>query len=602
MQNNAFLQSLFRKKLIETSEAIDHGHVDGSHPTSQLKRSLSVWDLTSLGVAAVIGAGIFSTVGTASFHGGPAVVWLFVITAVVCGISTACYAEFASKVPAAGSAYTYAYVSLGELIAWIIGWDLIMEYAIGNIAVAISWSSYFSRLLGTYGIHIPRFLTTDYVSAYRGFQQVTALTAGGQSLPDALAHVDAATASAYQAWSLAPKLAGVPFICNLPALGIVIAVTYVAYIGIREAKWTANAMVALKILVILMIIFVGAAYVHPENWVPFAPNGVGGVFKGVSAVFFAYIGFDAISTTAEECRNPQRDLPRAMFYSLGICTLLYSGIALVITGIVNYRNLAVADPLAFVFGASGANLPWMSAIVAVSAVVAMTSVLLVFQLGQPRIWMAMSRDRLLPKIFASIHPRYKTPWFSTLLTGVLVAIPALFMNMTEVTDLTSIGTLFAFLLVCGGTIRLHEDRRKLQALGAPAKPGARRAFHVPIIGSRVLMPLGFALAAGAVWYFNRDGFLALLDFGLPWDLLKEKLPLYGYLVGSVALLGGCLTWNLSLIPCLGLLSCGYLMTELGWTNWARFLIWLGIGLVIYFTYGRVRSALHEGASAGGVRR
>jgi amino acid transporter len=592
MVNSPFFNSLFRKK------SADEVHDD---ERESLKRTLTVWDLTAFGIAAVIGAGIFSTIGTAAFDGGPGVVWLFVATAIVCGLSTACYAEFASKVPAAGSAYTYAFVSLGELLAWIIGWDLIMEYAIGNIAVAISWSGYFTALLDGYGLHIPRFLTQDYVSALHGFETVSKLLEQGQKLPEALGQAGGAAADGYSAWISAPHLGSLTFVCNLPALAVVVFITWLAYVGMKESKWAANGMVILKVAIILLVIAVGSFFIRPTHWIPFLPNGMSGVLKGVSAVFFAYIGFDAISTMAEECDNPQRDLPRGMFWALGICTVLYSAIALVITGIVSYKSLAVSDPLAYVFGPHGANIGWMSAIVALSAVVAMTSVLLVFQVGQPRIWMAMSRDGLLPKIFSAIHPKYRTPWFSTIVTGIMVGLPALFMNLVEVTDLTSIGTLFAFVLVCAGVIRLHEQRKLNLSKGiVSARVDGRKTFELPIISARYWFPLICVLLLILRAIFGHGGMIDFFNFNsatqpgvFDWNTTKEKIPLLGYLLLMLYLNFLCVKDDLSLIPVLGLASCGYLMTELGWTNWARFIIWLTIGLFIYFGYSRSRSYLQK---------
>ena len=454
--------SLFRKKSIERIQLdASSGFGDAEHEGQKLKRALGVLDLTALGIAAVIGAGIFSTIGSAAYNGGPAVALLFVFTAIACAFAALCYAEFASMIPVAGSAYTYAYASFGELIAWIIGWDLLMEYAIGNIAVAISWSDYFTGLLAGYHVNIPQYLAMDFLSASRGFDaegaKIGALLEAGNTL-DQIRAMDGmgAAVNAYQAWTTAPTVGGLRLICDLPALVIVFIITALVYIGIKESKTASNVMVAIKLAVILLVIVLGAFYVQPANWSPFAPNGATGVLKGVSAVFFAYIGFDAISTTAEECRNPQSDLPRGMIYSLIICTLLYVLISLALTGMVSYKNLNVGDPLAYVFGPEGANIPWLSGIIAISAVIAMATVLLVFQLGQPRIWMSMSRDGLLPPIFSAIHPRFKTPWFSTIITGLVVAIPSLFMNLTEVTDLSSIGTLFAFILVCGGVADSSE--------------------------------------------------------------------------------------------------------------------------------------------------
>ena len=558
--------------LIGEAELLHGGPLEG------LKRSLGVRDLTALGIAAIIGAGIFSTIGKAAAEGGPATSMLFVFTAVACGFSALCYAEFASRVPAAGSAYTYAYVSFGELAAWIIGWDLLMEYAIGNIAVAISWSDYFTSLMDGFHLHIPNWLSMDYLTAYRGQAAADALRQSGQ----ALTALQAGQQQALDAWQHAPNVGGLKLIFDAPALLIVALITYLVYIGISETKRVSNLMVGLKLVVILAVIAVGATYVTPSLWTPFAPNGLGGVMKGVSAVFFAYIGFDALSTTAEECKNPQRDLPKAMFLSLGICTVLYVAITLVLTGMVASPALNVGDPLAFVFSKVG--LPGFSLVIAISAVVAMASVLLVFQLGQPRIWMNMSRDGLLGPRFARIHPKYRTPSFATIVTGFVVAVPALFMNLTEVTDLTSIGTLFAFVLVCGGILLLPP----------PTDP---KAFRVPYVNGG---PWLAALWVGAVaLLFARYAPLARdffegYDAGrfFAWETLKHKLPHLLFFASSVGLVVAALRYRLSLIPCLGLLSCLYLMSELGYTNWLRFLIWLIIGLGVYFTYGIHKSKLN----------
>lgn len=568
---------LFRKKSIALIQRDaeqgfgDHADPEHEQETNQLNRTLGVLDLTSLGIAAIIGAGIFTTIGTASFNGGPAVIFLFMFTAVACAFSALCYAEFAAQIPVAGSAYTYAYASFGELIAWIIGWDLLMEYAIGNIAVAISWSDYFTGLLAGYGLQVPAYLTMDFLTASRGFQVVSELLAAGNTLDAvrAMPDISGNTVNAYTAWASAPRVAGLPIVCDLPALVIVILITALVYVGIRESKRASNVMVAVKLGVIVMVIALGAFYVNPENWSPFAPNGIGGVLRGVSAVFFAYIGFDAITTTAEECKNPRRDLPLGMIFSLIICTVLYICVALILTGIVSYTKLQVGDPLAFVFGPEGANVPWLSGVIAVSAVIAMATVLLVFQLGQPRIWMAMSRDGLLPPIFSAIHPRFKTPWFSTIITGLLVAIPSLFMNLTEVTDLTSIGTLFAFVLVCGGVLLL--DARQ---------PGGMRRF-VPYINSQFVVPPLLLIACAGLIIFRPDALQNFFSFTDPndpaagaWEVFRHKIPLLVYIVLAVVLAYHSFRRKLSLVPVMGLLTCGYLMTELGITNWVRFGLWL----------------------------
>ncbi len=565
----------FRKKAISTILTdIQQGFTDTENAASgstHLRKVLGVRDLTFMGIAAVIGAGIFSTIGQAAFDGGPGVVLLFIITAITCGFSALCYAEFASRIPVSGSAYTYAYASFGELVAWIIGWDLLMEYAIGNIAVAISWSEYFTNLLEGFNIHIPANLTMDYLSAMRANETLSQLNASGKT-------TEITENLQYQAlaWNTAPQVGGLKLIADIPALAIVFLITYLVYIGIRETKKATNAMVILKIAVVIGIILVGFFYVTPANWHPFVPNGFSGVMKGVSGVFFAYIGFDAISTTAEECKNPQKDLPRGMIYSLVICTVLYILIALVLTGMVNYKELQVADPLAFVFKRVG--LDKISYIISVSAVIATASVLLIFQMGQPRIWMSMSRDGLLPKAFSRIHPKYQTPSFSTIVTGFVVAIPALFMNLTEVTDLTSIGTLFAFVLVCGGVLVLEKDTN--------LQPGR---FKIPYINAKYIIP-GLLIAALISFW---QPITNLFEFNGNWHDYKETLPYFLFFI--VAIIIGVLSFlkNLSLIPVMGLLSCLYLMTELGYKSWERFLIWLAVGLVVYFTYSYKNSKLNR---------
>jgi APA family basic amino acid/polyamine antiporter len=552
-----------------------------SESGNRMRRNLSVVDLTALGVAAIVGAGIFSTIGNAAASGGPAVSLLFVFTAFAGGLSAMCYAEFASSIPISGSAYTYAYASFGELVAWIIGWDLIMEYAIGNIAVAISWSGYFTGLLDGLGLHIPQFLTTDYLTASRGYHLAV------QSLQDGMQfnNLSFSLQDAYNAWNSAPTIGGLRLIADLPALGIVALITWICYVGIRESKVANNIMVLLKIGILLLVIGVGAFYVNPQNWHPFAPNGITGVLKGVSGVFFAYIGFDAISTTAEECKNPRRDIPISMFLALIITTVLYVAVSLVLTGMVSSGELGVADPLAFVF--ERLNLHQLSGIIALSAVIAMASVLLVFQLGQPRIWMSMSRDGLLPKVFGRIHPKYRTPGFSTIVTGFLVAIPALFMNLTEVTDLTSIGTLFAFILVSGGILVLNPKGEK----GVNDK-----GFKVPYFNCRYYLPpiyLLFILIisfSGSVATTGKNMSFSILNYILESDHL---FPYSVFILVSVVVSFYAVSLKWSLIPVLGLLTNLYLMSELGITNWMRFGIWLVIGLVLYFSYGSRNSRLNH---------
>lgn len=541
---------LFRKKSVpdilrEAQSGMGDGHGSG------LKRVLGVRDLTFFGIAAVVGAGIFSGVGVAASAGGPGVVFLFVFTAIACGFAALCYAEFASTVPVSGSAYTYSYVAFGELIAWIIGWDLLMEYAIGNIAVAISWSDYFTNLMTKAGLHIPDWLTMDYMTAKHGFAE--------------------GVASQVAAWTDAPQIFGFRVIMDLPALFIVALITYVIFIGIRESRSISNIMVIIKLAVIFFVIVLGAYYVNPDNWSPFTPTGFSGIMKGVSAVFFAYIGFDAISTTAEECKNPQRDLPRGMIYSLIICTVIYVLLALVLTGMVHYSELNVGDPMAMVFDAHG--LKFISGVVAISAIVATASVLLVFQLGQPRIWMSMSRDGLLPKVFSKIHPKYGTPSFSTILTGLVVAIPALFLNLNQVLSLTSIGTLFAFVLVCGGVLVLQTKKDRPES-----------KFKVPYINGQYIVPVLFLVAVALIFWKVPEHFTEYI-----WT--KETRPMVVFWMIVLVMTVLSYLKKFSLFPVLGMISCFYLMAQETHIVWMRFLIWLVIGLTIYFLYSHSHSKL-----------
>jgi amino acid transporter len=538
---------LFRKKSIP---AILHEAQmgEGDSHSLGLKRVLGVRDLTFFGVAAIIGAGIFSSIGKAASDGGPGVVFLYGFTALACGFAALCYAQFASTVPVSGSAYTYSYVAFGEIFAWIIGWDLLMEYAIGNIYVAGSWSDYFTNLMDKVGWHIPDWLTMDYMSAKRGVFEGSAA-----------------------AWNDAPQIFGLRMIMDLPAFLIVILITYIVLIGIRESRSASNIMVIVKLAVIFLVIVLGAYYVSPDNWSPFTPTGASGILKGVSAVFFAYIGFDAISTTAEECKNPQRDLPRGMIYSLIICTIVYVLLALVLTGMVPYNTLNVGDPLAMVFDAKG--LKFISGIIAVSAIVATASVLLVFQMGQPRIWMSMSRDGLLPKIFSRIHPRYGTPSFSTILTGIIVGVPALFLNMNFVLSMTSIGTLFAFVLVCGGILVLQNRKDKPES-----------KFKVPHVNAQFIFPAMVIAAIVLIVMNYPDYFTAAI-----WT--AETWPMALFWVITLILTVLAFTKRLSLIPILGVVSCLYLMAQETHTVWMRFLIWLVVGLAIYFVYSHSHSKL-----------
>lgn len=550
-------KSLFRKKPLSIIIEDAKEGVDDGHGAAGLKKILGVRDLTSMGIAAVIGAGIFSTIGQAAYNGGPGVVFLFIITAITCGFTALCYAEFASRVPVAGSAYTYSYVTFGEVVAWIIGWALILEYSIGNVVVSISWSSYFLNLLEGVGIHLPSWLTIDPSTAHKEF----------------IAAESAGASTAGLTWTEAPVIAGYKLVCNLPAFLIIVFITALAYIGIRESRSSANFMVALKLVVLAIIVVIGIFYIDTDNWSPFMPNGLTGVLKGVSAVFFAYIGFDAISTTAEECANPQRDLPRGMIYSLIICTLIYVVVTLVITGMVSYAEFNnVADPLAYVF--EKIDLSKVGFFISVSAVVAATSVLLVFQIGQPRIWMSMSRDGLMPKRFGKIHPKFQTPGFSTIVTGIIVAIPSLFVESAIMTDLTSIGTLFAFVLVCGGVLMLP-----------PKEKSVTKKFNLPYINSQLIIPVLFVVFVYGFW----DRFIeAVTNLG---EVSQDQVLFVVFVVVFAFISVVCFLKKLSLIPVLGMVCCLYLMIEIPASSWLVFFGWMAFGLIFYFLYGYWKSKI-----------
>ena len=550
---------LFRKK--PTSIILEQGG-DGEH--SGLNKVLTVKDLTFFGIAAIIGGGTFSAIGNACYSGGPAVVILYLMCAVACGFTAMCYAEFASRVPVSGSAYTYAYVSFGEVFAWIIGWALIMEYSIGNIYIAFSWSGYFTNLIENFGLHLPEWLTINYKSA----QDAVVANKGAEGL---------------LAWKNAPQIAGLKIIFDLPAVLINILITYLVYRGTKESKNFSNVMVYIKLIIIFLVIVVGAYYVDIDNWTPFMPNGFSGVMGGVSAVFFAYIGFDAVSTLAEESKNPQRDLPKGMIYSLVICTVVFVVLALVITGMVSYQLLGVSDPLAEIFALKGVK--WMLFIVSIAAVVAMTSVLLVFQMGQPRIWMTMSRDGLMPKKFSKIHPKYKTPSFATIVTGLVVGIPIFFTDENFVLDFTSIGTLFAFVLVCGGVLMLSpQSESELKERATKGK------FRIPYINSKFIFPAFIIIATAVVYQFIPSFFVDVFDFSN--GKMATNLPMLVFLIVCLVMAVLSFTKNLSLIPLLGLVSCCYLLTGMAVTNWMWFGIWLLLGLLFYAAYGYKNSKLN----------
>jgi APA family basic amino acid/polyamine antiporter len=505
------MSQLFRRKPV--ADLVAEG-------TSTLKRTLGPVQLTSLGVGAIIGAGLFSTVGTAAAGGadhlgaGPALIISFVLTGIACGFAALCYAEFAAMVPTSGSAYTYSYATLGELVAWIIGWDLIIEYAVGNVAVAISWSGYFQELLRGFGLSVPSWLGIDFRTAGQAAAQVAQATAAGID-PSTLG---AAVLRSADAFVSAPHLFGLPIVFNLPAFLIVALITIVLVKGVNESAWTNTAMVILKLAIVAFFLIVGAFYVKPENWHPFAPNGFKGVSSAAAIIFFAYIGFDAVSTAAEEARNPQRDMPIGIIASLIVCTVIYIAVAIVLTGLLPTPQLDTAEPLATAF--SGLGMQWTAAIISLGAVFATTSVLVVFQLGQPRIFFSMARDGLLPQWAARVHPKYKTPHITTILTGVFVGVFAAVANIDEIVQLTNIGTLFAFVLVALGIIILRR-----------VDPNRPRPFRTPFV---------------------------------------------------------------PLVPLLAVFCCGYLMFELPAVTWWRFVVWLAIGLVLYFLYGYRHSRLRAG--------
>src|SRR3989440_4102844 len=518
---------LFRKK------SPDHLMAEAAAPDRQLKRTLGAFALTCIGIGAIIGAGIFSLTGTAAAGqtfgsrletpvmnfiqawvsgadavlgragAGPAIAASFIVAGIACAFAALCYAELASMIPVSGSAYTYSYATLGEIVAWIIGWDLILEYAVGNMAVAVGWSGYFVQLCDSlFHLRFPLLLVNDHQTA------TIFLAKGGAALVGYLS-------------TALPVIAGHSIAFNLPPLLIVAAVTALLVYGIRESARANTAIVIIKVAVVVFVIAFGAFMVNPTNWHPYVPHGFAGVMSGAAIVFFAFIGFDAVSTTAEETRNPQRDMPIGIIASLIICTLLYVLMSAVLTGMKKYTvYLGDAAAVATAF----ASKPWAQALVSAGALAGTTSVLLVFQLGQPRIFMAMARDGLLPQYFAKVHPRFRTPYITTIWTGVVVGVVAMITNIGDLADLTNIGTLFAFILVCLGVNVLRRV--------APERP---RPFRVPFV------------------------------------------PIF---------------------PILGVFMCLALMLSLPVMTWIRFVVWLGIGLLIYFLYSVRHSKLRRGIDVG----
>jgi len=562
------------------TKSLDRIMKDSEAPGQSLKRTLGPIQLTALGIGAIIGAGIFATVGTAAAGNadrpgaGPAIIISFIITAIACAFCALCYSELASLIPISGSAYTYTYATLGEMIAWIIGWDLIIEYAIGNVAVAISWSGYLNELLrgihvGGVSLEIPLWLRSD---VHTGLACRDLLAGAGAAASDQLASCQALLASA-------PHIGSFPVALNLPAVGIVGLLTVVLVIGIRESAWFNAAMVVLKLIILGFFVFVGMTYVRPENWTPFAPSGWAGIQAGAAIIFFSYIGFDAVSTAAEETRNPRRDLPIGLIASLVICTVIYIAVAAVLTGMLPTSELNTAEPLAKAFSSIGID--WAAGLVALGAVVATTAVLLVFQLGQPRIFFSMSRDGLLPRYFARVHPRFRTPHVTTIWTGVVVAVFSCLSPLDIMVELTNIGTLFAFVLVCAGVIILRAK-----------DPDRVRPFRLPWVPMTPVWLLGlYAVFSG---HGVSGGFSAALAVQV------AVVCLVGLALNTAALLQKLSgrkvqEWLRTDLALAGIGTCLYLMDGLPGVTWERFGIWLLAGLLIYFGYGFWNSRLATNA-------
>ena len=489
---------------------------------NSLKRSLSAVNLTMLGIGAIIGAGIFVLTGTAAANNaGPAVVLSFVLAGFGCLFAGLCYAEFASMIPISGSAYTYGYATLGEFFAWIIGWDLIIEYLFAAATVAVGWSGYFIELLGQFGIHLPRTLAAApfTVEGTHTLVRTTFCIDPASGLTAMKDGVEIAVAACAAPFTVAHGL------INLPAMGLVFVLSCLLVIGIKESATFNNIVVAIKVAVVLLVIIFGFQYVNSANWKPFIPPnegefghyGFSGIVRGAGVVFFAYIGFDAVSTAAQEAKNPQRDLPIGMLGSLAICTVLYILMSLVMTGLAPYKTLNVPHPVYVAIAAAGDGLKWLTYLINIGAIAGLSSVVLVMLMGQPRIFYAMARDGLLPPMFSKVHPKFKTPWVGTIITGVVAMVIAAIFPIALLGELVSIGTLFAFVIVSAGIIVLRRTQ-----------PDLPRPFKTPLV---------------------------------------------------------------PLVPVLGILICGYLMSSLPSDTWMRLVIWMAIGLAVYFLYGRSHSKL-----------
>ncbi|HEY4787385.1 MAG TPA: amino acid permease [Bacteroidales bacterium] len=484
------MNELLRKKSIDIlrAEAEGDGHGHG------LKRALNAKNLVTLGIGAIIGTGIFVLTGTAAAtHAGPAIILSFILSGLGCVFAGFCYSEFSSMIPIAGSAYTYSYATLGEFIAWIIGWDLILEYLFASSTVAVGWSGYFVSFLKDFNINVPDKLCQAPFNHIPGHGWVT-------------------TGS----------------IINLPAIAIIVIISGLLVIGIKESVGFNNIIVFIKLIVILLFIGFGIAYINVDNWKPFIPHntgsfgsfGLSGIFNGAAVIFFAYIGFDAVSTAAQEAKNPKRDMPIGILGSLVVCTILYVAVSAVLTGIVNYKELNVAAPIALAIDRTGQALMWLRPLIKIGALAGLSSVVLVMLMGQPRIFFSMAKDGLLPKNFSKVHPKFRTPYITTIVTGIFAAVIAGLFPIGLLGELVSIGTLLAFVIVCASVIVLRKTN-----------PDAHRPFKAPLV------------------------------------------PLF---------------------PILGIIICVAQMASLPLDTWLRLIIWMAVGLLIYFFYSRQNSKLAQG--------